>query len=93
MPPKPHPTHSDCPLRPELRAPQRAKVLLILSEPDSERGQMWVDGWAQIDGPWLLLADDEHNLWQSWPIQHIRCVEWLHPLLLDETVSGEERKP
>jgi hypothetical protein len=71
-----------CPPCPELRAPQRAKVLLIL-EPTAEDRQMWVDCWARIDGPWLLFLDDEETHWASWPLQHIRCVEWQQPAVED----------
>jgi hypothetical protein len=69
-----------CPERPELRAPQRAKVLLILDEGQ----QTWVPCWAFIDGPWVLFLDDEDSHWVSYPLQHIRCVEWQYPEVGDE---------
>lgn len=59
--------------------PQRAKVLLI-----HEDGQTWGTGWALIQGSWLLWLDEEFDRWHSWPLQHIRCVEWQHPVVGDE---------
>lgn len=67
------------PPAPEFRAVQRGKLLLILEE-----GQTWVDGWGQIDGPWLHFLDDEDCRWQSWPLQHVRCVEWAEPVIEDD---------
>lgn len=73
-----------CPPRPELRAPQRAKVLLILDDVAEDR-QTWIDCWAMVDGSWVLFLDDDDCRWASWPIQHIRCVEWQHPVIEEET--------
>jgi hypothetical protein len=70
-----------CPPWPVLDVqPVRAKVLVIL-EPDAPDRQMWVEGWAQINGPWVLFLDDADSHWVSWPLQHIRCVEWTLPLI------------
>jgi hypothetical protein len=72
------------PEMPAFRAAQRAKLLLILGQDDGVREQMWCDGWAQVDGPWLHWLDDEDGRWVSWPYQHVRCVEWQYPVIEDD---------
>lgn len=68
------------PQEPEYRAAQRAKVLLILDDGQ----QQWVGCWARLDGPWLHFLDDEDNRWVTYPPQHVRCVEWAHPVIEDD---------
>jgi hypothetical protein len=69
-----------CPPMPKFgMTPQRAKVLLILDQGD----QAWVPCWAKIDGPWVLMLDDEDDHWLSYPLQHVRCIEWQEPRVED----------
>lgn len=62
-------------IEPELRAPQRARLVLDYIE-NREYHHSSQTGWARLDGPWLHWLDDEFDQWQSWPLSRVLCVEW-----------------
>lgn len=83
MTPLLRPEKSSTPARPpdlpELRRPQRARVILDFKEGDEYVHEAEV-GWAKIEGSWVLwLADVDagDSGWQLWPMHNVVCVEWL----------------
>lgn len=58
----------------------RARLILDFQEGNG-RTHVAEEGWAKIDGPWVLWRSDEEpdRGWQSWPIQHVICIDWLAP--------------
>jgi hypothetical protein len=64
---------------PNTGHPQRARVILQFEE----QGQFVheaTDGYARIEGDWLLWLPDDQDNWQSWPSRHVICVEWESPV-------------
>lgn len=64
------------PYAPEHRAAQRARVILDFTEEDVHVHEV-AEGWARIDGEWLLWLSDDDDQWQSWPSRAVVMVEWL----------------
>lgn len=63
--------------RPELQGAHRARLILNFDEA-GECTRSAETGWAQLDGPWVhWISDEDEPCWQSWPLQHVICVEWL----------------
>ena len=65
------------PGEPSLAVPHRARVVLNFTEQGEEQHAA-EDGWARLDGPWLMFLGDETQHWQSWPAHAVVCVDWFH---------------
>lgn len=63
--------------RPDLQGVQRARLVLNYEEA-GDRIQSSETGWAQVRGSWVhWISDEDEAQWQSWPREHVVCVEWL----------------
>lgn len=53
----------------------RARLVYGFDEA-GERQEGAEEGWARIDGPWVLWLPDEQEHWQSWPMDKVTCIDW-----------------
>ncbi len=61
--------------QPQAHFPARARLVLDYSE-NGERMHTADYGYAKIEGDWVLWKDDEFGRWQSWPREHVVCIDW-----------------